>query len=217
MTETAATAKSSLKSGPPPAFNPERPELVQPYRLFVQKGWISLEFHADGMKFSCECFPGPALFKEGEVRPTERKAYPASVLKDKIIEMKLWTPREKGIKAKKDKELALPIRSLTESDFDVKTSDEAFLKRVAAVAAAIGDTRARGRIGSLQLMVEGVNTFEEWWRVAPNKSKALLLMDGKRVNQLTPTDGSRLGRLVVQCPFRGTVPSPSEEAEEDEK
>lgn len=135
--------------------------------------------------------------------------------KDLIIAAGKWAPKgPKSAEDKKKKENSLPTRSLVKSDLE--KSDEQLVARVLEVSKALGDTKARGRIGSLGMMRDGVKTFNHWWKEASPASKTRLITDEKHFKDLTPEDKLRIAKLVPKCPFRGDVPAPSAAAGEDD-
>jgi len=85
-----------------------------------------------------------------------------------------------------------------------------------SVANAVGDTTARGRIGSMGLSLTDVDNFSDWWSLADGAQKARLLSDKRHYEELSKEDRLRLNKLFKECPFRGSVP-PKEEAEETPK
>jgi hypothetical protein len=135
---------------------------------------------------------------------------PLGVAKQLIIDAGLWTP--KGPKNRDGKKIdnPLPKKSLTKEDFK---DPGTLVSRTAEVASALKDTTARGRIGSLNLMLEGIDTFEKWWTAAPPSSKTRLLMDEKHYKQLTDVEHLRFSEVVTSCPFRGAVPAPAPEGD----
>jgi hypothetical protein len=206
------TPKGEKPRGPPPALNPEVCAVVQPYKDFIGRGYISkmtIVFTPMGNNVSCTV--QASLLKDGE---TADKLISVGDAKQRIIDAKLWAPKGKeGGKETKD---LLPKKSLCKEDFS-GTTDDVLLKRANAVAKALGDTTARGRIGSLKLMIEGVDTFEKWWVNSAPSEKSRLLADKKHHDGFSDADHLRLSSLMVVCPFRGPVPASSqEEAEEPE-
>jgi len=199
---------------PPPALNPESCALVQPYKDFIGRGFLSqLTVRFTPMGITVSCSVASSLLRSGETLET---LIPLGDAKNRIIEKGLWSPGKPG--GKKSGETsnvnALPKKSLCKDDF--KENDDAVKARAIAVAAAIGDTTARGRIGSLDLMIEGVDTFEEWWSSAAAAEKTRLLSDKKHHDQFSESDHLRVVNLLGgDCPFRGLVPTPSQEKEEE--
>jgi len=209
-----AQSNAPTRRAPPPALNPESCALVQPWKDFVSKGMISaLRVEFTPMGSSVTCLVADSLKKESD----PAAGIPIGIAKQRIIDAKLWTPRGgQGKSTDGPQSNMLPKKSLVKSDF-AGTSDM-LASRVAAVAAALGDTTARGRIGSLKLMVEGVDTFEEWWRQAPSSRKTRLVTDAKHHKELTAEDHAAFAAVVPGCPFRGSVPTPThEEHESDEE
>lgn len=212
----ALAGKSTLPRGPPPALNPENPALTQPFKDFVLKGFIqkiSIEFTPMGT--TVFCFPRADLLGEGEDKATKIALGDA---KERIIKKELWAPG-KGAQGSKAKESgnAAPKKTLRKEDFSL--DDSKLLARAKAVAEALGSSTARGRIGSLNLMAEGCDTFEKWWSNATPSEMTRLLVDQKHYKTLAEGEMIRLGRLIRgQCLFQGPVPTPpEEEVEETEK
>jgi hypothetical protein len=209
-----STTSATARRAPPPALNPESPGLVQPWKDFLSKGWISslrVEFTPLGSKVLA--LPGHSSIMTSD--PAELEGLPLGVVKERIVKAGLWTP--KGSKASPGKtEQALPLRSLTKRDFEGDAINN-LQARAEAVAKALTDTVARGRIGSLKLMIEGVDTFETWWKRAPHRDKSRLLTDGKHFEQLTDADHAALAARLTSCPFRGSVPTPTHEETDDEE
>lgn len=197
--------------GPPPALNPESAALVQPYKDFIQKGFITtlvVEFTPMGVGVRCRIRAD--LRKNGEDANTDIAIGDA---KNRIIEKNLWTPGNKGSKAPAKDSNVAPKKSLRLEDFSL--TDSQLVARAKAVAAALGDSTARGRIGSLNLMVEGVDKFEDWWKSAAPSEKTRLLSDKKHHDTFAEKDHFRLNGLLSVCPFRGPVPSTPEEEEKE--
>jgi hypothetical protein len=184
---------------------------VQPWKDFISKGWITslkVEFSPLGVHIVSEV--QTSLKKEND----PATGIPIGDAKNRIIEAGLWTP--KGSKAQSSKiEGALPKKSLVKSDFEADKLDK-LPDRVKAVALSLGDTTARGRIGSLKLMAEGVDDFDKWWKKASGKSKARLLTDSKHFETLTDVDFAAMAERVTQCPFRGPVPTPAPEGSDED-
>lgn len=203
-------SQKNEKTRQPPALNPESPRLVQPYAHFVQMGWAEYKLSATASTLK-STFSLNAVLLEGnetvglEISPAQ--------LKERVVLKKLWSP--KGNTSKKDKEDdPLPKRSLVKKDFEGGDKKK-LLERVVAVATALGSDNARGRIGSLNLMRDGITAFDKWWSVAPGSAKAKLLADGKHWKQFTRSETDLLGSVSSNCPFRGTVPTPKEEEKEE--
>jgi len=202
--ETQSSANS--KRAPPPALDPENPGLTQPWKDFSSKGWIqdiTIKKTPFGWNMTCQVAASVNTEAAG-------KDIALGVAKQLIVDAGLWTPKGPKAKAGKDSENPLPKKSLVKDDFK---DPGKLASRAAEVASALRDTTARGRIGSLKLMLEGVDTFEEWWRKAPPSSKVRLLMDEKHFKQLTDTEHLRFSEVVVSCPFRGAVPAPAPEGD----
>jgi len=205
--------KGKATRAPPPALNPESCALVQPYKDFVSKGFIQalrVEFTPLGVRIACSVRAD--LRKPEEDKNTEIAIGDA---KSRIIEKNLWTPGNRGSEKAKEQKQTPPKKSLVKEDF--LKSDQYLLDRAKAVAEALNDTTARGRIGSLNLMVEGVDTFEEWWKSAAPTEKSRLLMDKKHHETLIDAEHVKLSELMKVCPFRGPVPTHTSEEEETEQ
>jgi len=202
----------------PPALNPEQPALTQPWRDFVSRGFVtSIEVKFTGTAIETYFDLGPLVkVPEGQ----GRTKLPAGMAKHFIIESNLWSPKSIGGKKATSKSdgVQLPKKSLVPKDLKAsETSNEDLKARAVAVAEALTDTVARGRIGSLKYMRKNVDTFEKWWSGAPAQMKTRLLMDGKHHASLTEADHTRFASVVTTCPFRGPVPTPTEEEEEPEE
>jgi hypothetical protein len=200
---------------PPPALNPENCAIVQPWKDFVSRGFISsLDIKFTPMGVNVSCSVQQSLMRAED--PSDGKIAIGEA-KNRIIEAKLWVPREKGnSKMVTSKEDNLPKKSLVKADFDGK-SDQELIQRANAVAKATGDTTARGRIGSLKMYIEGVDNFEKWWESSSPKEKSRLLTDKKNHDSLTDDQHIRLSGVLVKCPFRGSVPVQSQEDDSEEE
>jgi len=158
-----------------------------------------------------KCELGPSVpVKDG----TSRTGLTAVAAKQMIIDAGLWTPGKPKSKSTSPNEVVLPKKTLTPKDLD--GTDDQIVARALAVARELGDTTARGRIGSLNFMIEGVNKFEDWWSRAPSPQRVRLLTDQKNFDKMTVEQKSKIARLVTQPPFRGTVPTPKEEEGEED-
>jgi hypothetical protein len=134
--------------------------------------------------------------------------------RDLIIKSGRWTPRG-GPKTLTGVGPARPKRSLILDDF--ADGDAKVKERAVAVARALTDTVARGRIGSLQLMIDGCDTFDKWWQQATPDAVSRLFSDDKHWKTFSVENHKTLRRVLgSQCPFRGPVPTPKEEEEEEE-
>jgi len=138
------------------------------------------------------------------------------IAKQYIIESKLWTPggKTKGKEGRQGN--AFPKRTLVKRDLEGEQL-MGLPVRAKAVALALGDTVARGRIGSLGMMREEVTTFEQWWAVATNKMKSRLVSDQRIHKEFSEEEHAAIARALSPCPFRGTVPSPKEEEPHEEE
>lgn len=209
-------ANSPVASRAPPALDPERVGLTQPYKDFVSKGWIikiTLEILPSGTSCKCE-LGGQVDVPEGQ----SRKDLGPGQAKQLIIDSGLWSPGQRGKKSGSGKnETELPKRSLCVKDFE-GTTDAKLLARIQSVAKEIGSEKAKGRIGSLRLMIAGSDTFDKWWTAASSEDKVRLLTDKKQYDQLQAAFRARVGVVCSQCPFQGTVPTPApKEGEEEEE
>jgi len=192
----------------PPALDPERMGLIQPYKTFVDHGWVSLsiDFSANGT--------GIKTTLKLPNSETEEVAGPL-VAKEKIIAAGLWKPRDRKVKGEtKGPSNPSPSGSLCAKDLELE--DDKLRARISAVAKAIGSDTARGRIGSLHLGAEGVSSFDDWWAQANAAEKVRLLADGKHHKAIGKTGWVRISSLIAKPPFRGTVPQPKEEEEGEE-
>jgi len=179
----------------------------------VSKGYITeLKVVFTPMGTNIACKVQPSLCGEDGADAI----IPIGDAKARIIAAGLWTPKgqEKGGKTKKAD--LLPLKTLVSRDFDEK-DPEKFKARVLAVAKALGDQTARGRIGSLKLMAEGVDTFEKWWSVASCSDKSRLLSDAKQHKTFTRENHAAVAAAFSECPFRGPVPTPAPEEDDAEK
>jgi hypothetical protein len=204
--------KANGSRAPPPALNPESCALVQPYKDFVGRGFISnitVEFTPLGVKVGCRI--EKSLLNDGETTDTIIAVVDA---KNRIINKGLWTPGRPGVNKPSATKDLLPQKSICKDDF--KGTDDEVKARILAVAKNIGDTTARGRIGSLKMMIEGVDTFENWWKGASASEKSRLLSDKKHHDTFSDADHIRLANLARICPFRGTVPTLNQNEEEEE-
>jgi len=104
------------------------------------------------------------------------------------------------------------LKSLVKRDFEAGNLPN-LATRAKAVALALGDTVARGRIGSLGFMSPKATTFEEWWKVASPKAKTRLVSDDRHWKEFTDDEHRAIARALSPCPFRGPVPTPKEEEE----
>jgi hypothetical protein len=199
--------------GPPPALNPESVAVVQPYKDFISKGFITklvIELKPMGTHVSCSVRDD--LQNAGETNNTMIAVGDA---KQRIIDKNLWTPGNKGSKkVTADQSKISPKRSLCKED--LLLSDEKLIARALAVAKELGDTVARGRIGSLKFAVEGAKTFDDWWSGASIGEKTRLLTSKAHHESFTKEQHARLIKLLPQCPFRGPLLTSSEEEEEEE-
>jgi len=198
-----ANSNMQRARAPPPALNPETPALVQPWKDFVSRGWvqeITLKFSPLGNEIKMKV--------SEEVCNDKHNTYlPPGQVKDLIQKAGLWSPR--GPRSNQAKAPERPKKSLIAEDFE--DDDEKLKTRALAVANALGSTVARGRVGSLQLMKEGKSTFPEWWAAATAEEKIKILTDKKRRDEIPKAKYARINTVLSNCPFRGPVPTPSEE------
>jgi len=199
----------------PPALDPERTAIVQPWRDFISRGLVeelTTTFKPGGMTVS-------VTLAEEVPLPTGQKArknLPPGRAKEIILASGLVPkPSGRGRAGAPSKEATqpLPKRSLCMEDF---SDNEKLLARAKEVAKAIGGASAAGRIGSLNLMIEGCNTFDSWWLKADPEDRIRLLSDQKHYDQFG-TSEKRKGELIQKSPFRGSVPTPKEEGRDNEE
>lgn len=211
MANNANSKNDSGRKTLPPALNPESPALVQPYKEFVARGWIS-KITLEVRPLSIEC----GVYVAGSINLEKSKiAVSAAEAKALIIAAGVWSP--KGTKtAAGQKVVALkPKRTLVLEDF--KGNADALKERALAVAKELTDQKARGRIGSLNLMIDGADTFEKWWLQAKGTDKVRLFVDEKHLKTLQPVHTEKLIQVLgADCPFRGPVPTPKAEDQEEE-
>lgn len=192
----------------PPALNPESGAIVQPYKEFLQSGWIKeLVFKATPLGFTCTCRISEDVDKEKSLIDI-----PPGMAKELIMSKGLWSPRKgKTILQKGTTTQSRPKRSLTVEDF--KDGPGTVKTRVLSIAKETGDQTARGRIGSLQLMVDGADTFEKWWAKASAGMKLRLFSDDKHFKTFNGSQANQLEEVLskIGCPFRGPVPTPTSE------
>jgi hypothetical protein len=203
----------SKAKGPPPALNPETPALTQPWKDFISKGWLTaltVEFTPLGLQTGC--IVQPSLRKA--VDP-ESNVIALGEAKNRIVQAGLWTPRGANTRSGTTNDnVMLPKKSLTKKDLE--GDDNSLRSRAIEIGKALGDTTARGRIGSLKMFIEGEDTFAGWWSRASAAEKSRLFSDKKHHDEFTEPDHLRIAKVVGQCPFRGSVPSQTEEKETEE-
>lgn len=198
-------ARTQTRKALPAALNPEAPALVQPYKEFVARGWItSWKCGGNSLMLTWECDVSEDLGGKTHISAIEAK---------RLIEEKgLWSPKG-GKNQSQKKEQPKPAKSIVVDDFN--GNDTQLLARARSVANALGPETARGRIGSHKLYKQGIDAFPKWWENASGDEKCRILTDRKHYDKLSSVHKSRLGGLFTDCPFRGTVPTPATE-EEDE-
>jgi hypothetical protein len=214
-TNRESNPKGKGPRGPPPALNPESGALVQPYKDFVARGLLrelTVKFTPTGYSVQCSL---PDYLREGT--ETESTQFAVGEAKQRIINKGLWTPggNSKGTKkpAANANNNPVPKKTLVAEDFLL--DDDKLRARALAVAKELGDTTARGRIGSLKMMIDGCDTFESWWTSAAPAEKTRLVAEKKHHDKFSGDEHKRLSSLLGTCPFRGPVPSPSEEDEDE--
>jgi len=196
----------------PPALDPERPELVQPWRQFASEGLIEkLVFVRTPMGTECVVHVNPTLLG---LRADQKEVSPG-VAKKAIIEKELWVPKGSKAPGSKTTKDALPKKSICLKDFE--GNDSNLLNRSNAVANVLGNETARGRLGSMSLQLPGVDQFEAWWNRSSGAAKARLLTDKKKFEELNEEHFDRIQRIVVKCPFRGAVPPKEVDGPEEEE
>lgn len=207
---------SAKMRAPPPAFDPERPMLVQPWREFEGRGWLEVQYLGGSITRTVKCkLLGSLLTSEERAAGTDVFVGPQEA-KDRIIRANLWKPQ--GGKKKTgtgEKLVELPKRSICKKDFE--GNDQSLLSRARSVANSLGERTAAGRIGSMELSLPGKDTFSTWWAAAGASSKARLLSDKKHYDSLDDDEKQRLNTVLVDCPFRGQEPVPAEKEEEGAK
>jgi hypothetical protein len=202
------TQANASKARVPPALDPESPGLTQPWKDFSNKGWISeMTLKKTPFGWNCTCQVSPLVSKE-----EAGKDIAFGVAKQLIIVAGLWTPKGPKVKNEK-KENELPKKTIVQTEV-VEGAEKELLLRAQAVAGALGDNVARGRIGSLKFMREGIDTFDSWWKVAPAAMKSRLFMDEKQHKLMSDQQHELFARVVSRSPFRGSVPSPSSKEED---
>jgi hypothetical protein len=204
---------------PPPALDPERPMLVQPWREFEGRGWLEVQYLGGAITRTVRCKLLAAALVTGLTGDVEGNFYVGpQEAKDRIVQAGLWSPRQKGAKAglaKKNNVPELPKKSLCKEDF--KGNDEALESRARSVANNLGDRTAAGRIGSMALARSGADTFQTWWKGAKGNDIARLLSDKKHYDSFEKADKIRLAAVLKDCPFRPNEPVPSPAEKEDEE
>jgi len=211
---TASSNNNRASARLPPALSPESPAIVQPFRDFIARGWISkLTFQVTPGSSSISVDLGssvkiPEGIKREGLTPQQAKFY--------IEEAELWKPKSKEKSNTSKKEVRkLPNGSLTKEDFEGK--DSTLLNRIREVANNVGENTARGRIGSLKMYKEGCDTFEKWWKQASDDNVGRLLVSKKYFDKLNPGDLTRLRKVCQESPFRGSeLPTPPKKGEEDD-
>jgi hypothetical protein len=203
--------KTARAAKPARLLDPEKPELVMPYKEFVGRGWMTYSLTGNKLSTTLTCEVPEAIAGKG--KPCTGLS--ASEAKALIVEAKLWVPKGPKDKADKNKSApAKPKKTLVPEDF--KEGPEAVKKRATEVAGVLTATVAKGRIGSLKLMIEDCDDFESWWQEAESKNKLRLFMDGKHLAKLSDDHINGFSTIMGKsCPFRGSVPTPSPEEEED--
>lgn len=212
-----ATNNQGTPSGggaPPPALDPERPALVQPWREFQGRGWLEVFYHGSALSVEMKILALAPILTEEEKASGSRVYLGPQEAKQRILDRKLWEPKARKAKGG-EKIIELPKRSICKKDFE--GSDEALLSRARSVANTLGDRTAAGRIGSMELTRKGKATFAEWWNGAGANRKARLLSDKKHYESLTREEKQRLDTVLSDCPFRGDGAVPTEAAEPEEQ
>jgi hypothetical protein len=199
-----------VRAPPPPALDPERPTLVQPWREFQSRGWVQVFYHGSDLSVECKILACPPILTQDE---KGKEVYlGAAAAKQRILDLGLWSPVKKGGKAKASKGTELPKKSICKKDFE--GNDQSLLSRARSVANTLGETTAAGRIGSMHLSRKGKDTFQSWWDGTGADRKARLLSDKKHYDSLSREDKERLDTVLADCPFRGDRVVPTQEEEE---
>jgi hypothetical protein len=203
---------AAAKRAPPPAFDPERPMLVQPWREFEGRGWLEVQYLGGSITRTVKCkLLGALLTKEELATGTDVFVGPQEA-KDRIIRANLWSPGKGKKKGTGEKLVELPKRSICKKDFE--GNDESLRSRARSVANTLGERTAAGRIGSMELTRKGRTTFGQWWDGAGADRKARILSDKKHFDSLTKEEKQRLNSVLMDCPFRADEPVPAEKEEE---
>lgn len=213
----SATNNQQNNSGkmraPPPAFDPERPMLVQPWREFEGRGWLEVQYLGGSITRTVKCKLLGALLSDEERTAGIDVFVGPQEAKDRIVRSGLWKPMNgKNKKGTGEKLVELPKKSICKKDFE--GNDNSLLSRARSVANALGERTAAGRIGSMSLSLPGKDTFATWWSAADDESKARLLSDKKHFDSLEAAEKQRLTTVLRDCPFRGGEPVPAEKEEE---
>jgi len=197
----------------PPALDPERMALTQPWRDFVSRGLVTnmtLVFTPGGTSVVIAVSDAVKLPKG-----VDRSSVPPGIAKQAIRDSGLGNQAK--AKDSKNQEQPLPVRSLSVRDLEPGRQGT-ISQRIAAVAKAIGPTSAAGRIGSCQLTLEGANNFKKWWTATSLENKVRLLTSDKHFKELSKVQVLDLAsHLPDESPFRGSVPTPKEEESEVEE
>jgi len=205
--------RNMQRTGLPPALNPESPALVQPFKEFVSNGWITtLQVVFTPMGTTMECVLADFLLKEEDKQNESngKKFLPIGVARKRIEEAGLSTSRGRTkTKSPNSQAQPRPQRSLIVEDF--LGSDAQLYERAKGVAEKLTSKAASGRIGSLDLMIEGCNTFQEWWDNAPPAHKLRLFMDEKHIKLVDKSHVAKFIGVMKNCPFRDSVPTPKKD------
>lgn len=196
----------------PPALNPEQVALVQPWKDFVSRGLISklsVDFTPGGTQVSI------SLSDQVPVPQGGRDLLPPGRAKQLILDSGLSSLKKGNQKNKETKGQPAPVRSLWAADADDVDNLET---RIKAVAMKLGSSVALGRIGSLKMHFEGVQSFEDWWSLAQPDQKVKLVMDDKHWKATSAEQAAViLGKLgEVGSPFRGPLPIKSQNDKKEE-
>jgi len=184
----------------PPALNPEQLGLVQPWKDFVSRGLVtdlSVTFTPGGTNVVITVAASVPV-PDG----TSRTGLPPGMARQLIIDSGL-APIGKKAKAKEVVQ-PLPARSITAADVEGDNLE----KRIVEVANKLGSSTALGRIGSMQMNLQGSTTFADWWSTSKNDQKVKLVMDDKHWKTLSEQQASKLlGKIgQMKSPFLGPIP-----------
>jgi hypothetical protein len=190
------------KNLPPPALDPLRPGLVQPFKGLVESGYFSVRVEWTAMGFSASGRATPKLLAaKGEADIKLDVDYPLGELRDLCLNLGLGGAKSKAVAGAKPVVAALPAKSLVPSDF---VGGKANLDlRARAVASSCGGNVLTGRVRSAGLFSASETTsFQRWWADAPSSARLAALTDGhhRKGWEVAQSELDLLKSLC--CPFR---------------